>query len=486
MMKPRDPRLDLPCARPYQLVNPGTGEVIALPCGSRLDAECPSCAVRYQIVQRRILDEGQPAMPTSREMIDGTGQLPVGAFVTLTLGSYGILTEGHAPKYPTHYRYGDAVVAAALERNLERSWERALRRATRDWEKAGFRIAYRGAREVQERGAGHLHLVVTLDPNTEDWDGVTRAPSPKEFAERIGSITAGTTAIPADLRAHIASPLVLARRQQVGLMAPTRDTLRITPRLRYGTQLDVQPVNLHSDPTTDGQSFSRKAAYVSKAFAYLTKDLGEGTCEKVGRRNRTHLNRLRAEAFALLADYRATETVRRWLDLRIAETCTAYRENPTRRTWARLQSLWKARRQVVQVVAWNFLDEVVKRDLLGDHPLSRLFRQREQRAWIAWSIGEQLGMDDILLEDMRYLVKNLGTVLLRIVRFNGHSGSPIVSSRWPVTATAIRETQRVYAVAKLAAAGVTVVSHPPGSWEPLHRARAWHVGMTERPAPWPP
>ena len=59
----RDPRLDEPCQNPYELVNKTTGEVIEVRCGSRLDDVCPSCAVRYQIVQRRILDEGKPALP---------------------------------------------------------------------------------------------------------------------------------------------------------------------------------------------------------------------------------------------------------------------------------------------------------------------------------------------------------------------------------------------------------------------------------------
>lgn len=488
----RDPRLDEPCARPFELVNPATGECVAMPCGSRLDADCPSCAVRYQIVQRRILDEGQPEFPSATELAAGAAQLPCAVFLTLTLRSFGRLTEGHAPKYPDRYRYGDAVVAAAMEPELLRAYKEAIKRACHPWMDAGMKLAFRGSREVQERGAGHYHLIVTLDPNTTDWDGRTRVPSGTELAERIESVVAGTASIPADLRAHAASSTVANRRAQLGLPAASKDTLRLTPRIRFGSQIDVQAINLHADPTRDGHSFGRKAAYLSKALSYTVKDLGVGAAESAGRRNRAHLHRQAREAFALLADWKVNETVGRWLDKRIAELHRQYVATGSRLAARRpglpfeLSAMRRVRSQLSGgVLHWNLLDHVVRRDLAGARPLGRFFGHQQGRVWVALQMLRQTGLENVFtVEDLRYLVKNLGVVLLRVVRHLGHTGSAVVSMNWPVTATMIRDAQRAWVVANLIATGALAFGpQPQQNWKPVWKNRLWRSSIAHLPPP---
>lgn len=488
----RDPRLDEPCAHPFELVNPVTAEIIALPCGSRLDDDCPSCAVRYQIVQRRILDEGQPGMPTATELVNGTAQLPCAVFLTLTLPSFGRLTEGHAPKYAHHYRYGDAVVAAAMEPELRRAYKEAIKRACADLIEAGMKLAFRGSREVQERGAGHYHLIVTLDPNTEDWDGKTRAPSGSELAERIEGVVAGTAAIPAELRTHLASGTVADRRVALDLPAPSNDTLRLTPRIRFGAQIDVQAINLHTDPTKDGHSFGRKAAYLSKALSYTVKDLGKSASEKAGRRNRAHLDRLSREAFAMQSDWRVTESVRRFLDSQIAERHREYAATRSRlddRRPGLLLEMCRLRRVRTQlsggVLRWNFLDHVTRSDISRRYPLRRFFGHRQGRVWVAVQVLAQLDLkDDFGVQDLRYLVKSIATALVRVVRGLGYTGSSVVSMNWPVTAAMIRAAQCAWTVAKLIALGELAFGPQlPTNWEPLRKPRPWKSAMAHLPPP---
>lgn len=480
----RDPRLDEPCQNPYELVNKTTGEVIEVPCGSRLDDVCPSCAVRYQIVQRRILDEGKPALPDAQALYNGTAQLPAAAWVTLTLPSFGPVTAGHAPKYPRTYRYADQVVAAVLEPEVLRAWTEAFRRATKDWRDAGFDVSVRGTREVQERGAGHYHLLVVVNPNTPRWDGVTRAPVGVEISERINAIRAGTASIPAELRTHIASSLVTDRRNQMELIKATPHTLRVSSCVRLGKQKDVQALNLFTSPAKDKDSFSRKASYASKALSYTVKDLGKAQGD-AGRKNRSHLNRLKRESFAMVADYRATITVRRWLDKRIAERWNDYANSVHSLDKRRpgllheLAGLRRARTQVDTVVRWNFLDEVTPKDVLSQSPLWRFFNGREQKVWVAAQVLDQLGLDSVFgVEDLRYLVKNLGIVLRRVIIFHGHTGSAVYSSQWPVTATMIRQAQKAWVIQQQIQSGVlTPASPPPGQWEPLHKPRLWLTSM---------
>lgn len=316
----RNPLLDEPCNNPQNFLNLKTGQTRKIRCGTRFANECPSCAIRYQIAERAVMEAGQPSLPDPTSPYPA----PIAAFFTLTLGSFGSV-EHHAPKFPHQYRYAAQIISSACEPELLRAFNMALHRATRHWESAGYQVAYRGSREIQERGAGHYHLIVTVSVANPETFNPTLLPTPPTTAELVDILEhlhLGSTAVPPQMLALSSSSTVTARRSQLGLPTASSSTLRIPPRVRFGHQTNVQTLNLHSNTEADPSSFGRKASYISKALTYTVKDLNKTAPGAPTAKNKKHLQRLANESFALLADHYLTESITRWFDTQITHETT--------------------------------------------------------------------------------------------------------------------------------------------------------------------
>lgn len=491
----RNPLLDEPCSNPQQLLNTRTGQETETRCGSRFSETCPSCAYRYQITERAILEAGQPPLPEPASNLPQ----PLAVFLTLTMGSFGQIAH-HAPRFPRQYRYGAQIITSACEPELMRTFNMALHRATADWQQAGYRLSYRGSREIQTRGAGHYHLLITLSvPEASSFNPtlLPTLPTAEDLASRIKNLNLTGTAVPQDLQNLAAAPHVQHRRTQLGLPPASPSTLRIPARISFGTQIDAQIINLHSDAQADPQSYARKASYLSKALTYLVKDLDKSTTasQPGAHKNRRHLQRLANESFALLADTYLTQCMSTWLTHRIEhETATIERQAATAATLAagrtlidelndtithrapihpscqNLGYLYQVLDAIPTITSWELLDKITPADfLLFDAngtvlPRSAKFTRLNADALIAelrhGSLAKALapsrpahtfllnyltdshGKGRFLSEEGHSLLRSIRLKLRKLVTSHGHTGSCTVSSRWPVTKSQLRANYR--------------------------------------------
>ncbi|WP_210414769.1 replication initiator [Microlunatus elymi] len=198
------------CVRPLlrRVLDRTTGveEVVPIPCGSTLESVCPSCAHKARVLRMHQCAEGWhlgseperdseidhdqhedadaddqgkdsdsdrrvrstrrrpdvvdlPRVPADDRTIgrtfcsrDGQQYRP-SMFLTLTLPSYGPITDG-VPSQPDSYNYWRAAMDALLFPKLvDRFWQN-LRRC------AGYKVQYFAAIEPQQRLAPHLHAAI--------------------------------------------------------------------------------------------------------------------------------------------------------------------------------------------------------------------------------------------------------------------------------------------------------------------------------------
>jgi hypothetical protein len=193
------------CVRPLlrQVVDreTGTETTVPIPCGSTLESVCPSCAHKARVLRMQQCREGWhlatepasdpdgddrddqdqddqdreerrvrstrrrpdvvdlPRIPAEDRTIgraftsrDGKEYRP-SMFLTLTLPSYGPITDG-VPTDPGSYNYRRAAMDAILfPRLVDRFWQN-LRRC------AGYKVQYFAAVEPQQRLAPHLHAAM--------------------------------------------------------------------------------------------------------------------------------------------------------------------------------------------------------------------------------------------------------------------------------------------------------------------------------------
>ena len=126
------------------------------------------------------------------------------------------------------------------------------------------------------------------------------------------------TSTPADLLTWVGSSAHLARRDQLGLPVATADNLNVPDTITWGDENDYSP-KIFAAPDDDdpGKTFAEARSYIGKATGYVAKDAGgkDGDPLPEGKR-RTHENRMRKEAAAVLIDSDLTKTLRRWIELR--------------------------------------------------------------------------------------------------------------------------------------------------------------------------
>jgi hypothetical protein len=193
------------CARPVisRVTDQETGEVRLVPiwCGSTREDRCPACADRARRLRMQQCREGWhldtepewadrneddqadehdegdgsrrvrstrrrqdvpdlPRVPAEARTIGRVFTAPDGKtyrpsmFVTLTLGSYGRVTDEGVPVDPERYDYRRAALDALhFPKLVDRFWQN-LRRC------AGYRVQYFAAVEPQRRLAPHLHAAI--------------------------------------------------------------------------------------------------------------------------------------------------------------------------------------------------------------------------------------------------------------------------------------------------------------------------------------
>lgn len=238
-------------------------------CKNRRATVCPSCSRLYagdtwQLVHRGLTDNPE------------TGQVRPAVFVTLTAPSFGPVhrigachphQRGRCPhdrprRCGTQHRAGAPLVGSPLcgecydyPGHVLFSWHapelwhrftitlrRNLRRALRDREAApnSVRLSYVKIVELQQRGIPHYHAVVRLDPTGEHADSPLTA---------------------TDLAALITRAAGAAR-----LRVPGAEDDAVS--VRFGTQVDVQPLDLD---TTRGRAV---AGYLAKYVTKSVADLG--------------------------------------------------------------------------------------------------------------------------------------------------------------------------------------------------------------------
>lgn len=155
-----------------------TGEtgLYAIACGARLAEDCPHCAARYGHRFRRMARQNL-GLPDDPHTPPPDGFF---LFVTLTHGSCGSVwnaaeikrRRGGAdagqwlgvPCDPIRYGYAAQILRHMVEPMLRKAWSQAQRRWAARWADAGYDVQSIAVREVQERGAGHLHEIVRVHP----------------------------------------------------------------------------------------------------------------------------------------------------------------------------------------------------------------------------------------------------------------------------------------------------------------------------------
>lgn len=166
------------CSNPqlYTIEHGETTHVVRMACGSRIAADCEYCAARYgarfRSMARRNLGI---ADHEGRASWDGES---VYLFTTVTHDSCGpvwgrdeVEARGRdvsawvgAPKNPARYGYAAQIARHLCEPALRKSLAQAQRRYAARLAEAGREMTAVGVREVQERGAGHIHTIIRIAP----------------------------------------------------------------------------------------------------------------------------------------------------------------------------------------------------------------------------------------------------------------------------------------------------------------------------------
>ncbi|QDP94802.1 replication initiation protein [Microlunatus elymi] len=329
------------CVRPLlrRVLDRTTGieEVVPIPCGSTRETVCPSCAHKARVLRMQQCAEGwhrntEPEQPPtanqdqhdadqdqheddqdqqdedqeSDRRVRSTRRRPdvvdlprvkaddrtIGRtftsregqeyrpsmFLTLTLPSYGSITDG-VPTQPASYDYRRAAMDALLFPKLvDRFWQN-LRRC------AGYKVQYFAAVEPQQRIAPHLHAAI-------------RGAIPRELLRQVIRATYLQVWWPACDR-----PVYVHRTpvwngsdyldpdtgqplpswdQAVDALADDPDA---TPAhvMRFGTQADIRGIIAPSEEA------DRAIRYLTK---YLTKAIAEPITDTTSARREAHIGRL--------------------------------------------------------------------------------------------------------------------------------------------------------------------------------------------------
>lgn len=327
------------CVRPLlrRVIDTVTGEtaMVALPCQSTREAQCPSCAAKARELRVTQCREGwhleseppdrQPAprddaeepLPADedpepsrhtrstrrREDAPDLPRIPQEArtighafqgrngrtyrpsmFITLTLPSYGRIVRGSGvPADPATYNYRRAALDAMHFPKLLDRWFQNLRRC------AGFKVQYFGAIEAQRRLAPHFHVA-------------TRGALPRTLVRQVTRATYLNLWWPAMDHPIFtgASPewdgidyLSPVDGQPLKTWEEALDDLEVADAgpahtMRFGRQVDVKGL-LAGTPDAD-----RSVRYLTK---YLTKAIGETYTDErsVELDYEAHIDRLHAE-----------------------------------------------------------------------------------------------------------------------------------------------------------------------------------------------
>lgn len=312
------------CRRPIALrrlagsANTSTGEIATadgstvVPCGSRFEADCPSCARTYRRRSHLLIRDGLPQ--------DGERAVPL--LLTLTAPSFGQVhragwpagkpkpprptrcgcgTVHHpeapatrrllgAPVDPNTYDYAGSVAWNAAAGQLWTAQRMRLGRAL-----DGYPVQFTRVVEPQKRGAVHFHVLAVVRP--DDAGHLPTWPT-------VRGLVAGT--LPA-----------------VG--GDGSDAVQVTDPAGHthslGPVWDVREVKPTRDPATGAMHYGGAAAYLAK---YLSKSTGgDDLADPVpyGSPLADHLDKMRATAAAwrirgkVATEYAQADAVAR-LDLR--------------------------------------------------------------------------------------------------------------------------------------------------------------------------
>lgn len=153
--------------------------LVRVACGSRIAEDCPYCAkkyaARFRSMARRNLGvadhEGRADWDNESTYLfttvthDTCG--PVWGRAEVEARGWDVSAYVGAPKDPVRYGYAAQVVRHLCEPALRKTLSEAQRRYAVLWATAGYAVTSIGVREVQERGAGHIHTIVRIAPATD-------------------------------------------------------------------------------------------------------------------------------------------------------------------------------------------------------------------------------------------------------------------------------------------------------------------------------
>jgi hypothetical protein len=294
--------------------------VLLKACGNRRASVCPSCSYIYRGDTWQMLHAG---MVGGKGIPESVAEHPA-AFVTLTAPSFGAVhgkREGkrpcrhgegklcphgrplwcrrrHAdgdpmlgtPLCPDCYDYEGAVLfnwwAPELWRRFTIQLGRALARLLGTSEtrlREAVRISYAKVAEFQKRGLIHFHALIRLDGFPRYGDHLPPPPV-------IGY-----------------DHLEQAVRQAAAHVSYDAATKGRAVRLRFGSQVDVRPVNSGADGELTGEAV---AAYISKYATKGTEDLGVGF--GLGQAPSPHIRRMLTTGRALAESVHALERMGEW------------------------------------------------------------------------------------------------------------------------------------------------------------------------------
>ncbi|MGY1552889.1 replication initiator [Microbacterium sp. A588] len=318
------------CSNPVRLtgssatLDPQSGEVIRefttstqpdgltyTRCGNRRARRCESCSHEYKGDTWHMIMAG--AAGGMKGVPEAVADHPM-VFVTLTAPSFGSVHSasrsrlrgvcdhgrprgcscGHEQSDPKLgdpmcdecYDYEGHVVWQFFAPELWRRFTIQLRRSlahelgvTQQAAAEIVRVQFAKVAEFQRRGAVHFHAIVRLDgvSDTEDFP-----PTPADVTE-----------------AHLAAAVKTAA-HRVSFEAPIVGEDQTTRTLRWGAQLDVQPI-VRREGLDGALSDRAVAAYIAKYATKATEDLDGDTG---GRR---HIQRIKATA-ELIADASGAES----------------------------------------------------------------------------------------------------------------------------------------------------------------------------------
>ncbi|MBO0811935.1 MAG: replication initiation protein [Microlunatus sp.] len=312
----------------------GTEETIPIPCGSTLESVCPSCAHKARVLRIQQCAEGwhldtDPYQPDDADQDQQDDQhedqddaserrvrstrrrqdaadLPrvdpedrtIGRtftsrkgrvyrpsmFLTLTLPSYGPITDG-VPTRPSTYNYRRAAMDALLFPKLvDRFWQN-LRRC------AGYKVQYFAAVEPQQRLAPHLHSAIRGAIPRQLLKQVIRATYVQVwwpqcdrpvFVNRV-PVWDGTGYIDPDT-----GEVLPTWDEALDALAQDPDA-RPAHVMRFGSQSDIRGIIAPSEEA------DRAIRYLTK---YLTKAIAEPLAHETGgieKRRQAHIDRMHAE-----------------------------------------------------------------------------------------------------------------------------------------------------------------------------------------------